>query len=60
MVVIISGILPEEKDDLKKYGQIIQKEKIARFVLRSKPKRLERRHWKNRIKRRRRRGGGRY
>ncbi len=59
MVIIISGILPEERDDLRKYGQIIQKEKIARFVLLSKPKRLERRHWKNKIKRRRHRGGGR-
>jgi len=23
MVIIISGILPEERDDLRKYGQII-------------------------------------
>ncbi len=61
MVIIISGILPEEKDDLRKYGQVIpQRERTARFILRSKPKRLEPKHRKNRIKRRRRRGGGRY
>ncbi len=59
-MIVISGMSPEEKGDLKKYGQIIQKEKIARFVFRSKPKRLEPKHRKNKIKRRRRRGGGRY
>ena len=59
MVIIISGMLPEERDDLEKYGQIIQEKKTARFILRSKPKRLEPKHRKNKIKRRRRRGGGR-
>jgi hypothetical protein len=58
MVMIISGILPEERDDLEKYGQIIHEtERIARFVLRSKSKRLGQKHQKNKIKRRRRRGG---
>ncbi len=59
MVIIISGILPEERDDLRKYGQIIQEKRTARFVLLSKSKRLGRKHWKNKKERCRYRGGGR-
>ncbi|HOI97370.1 MAG TPA: hypothetical protein PLA19_02595, partial [Candidatus Pacearchaeota archaeon] len=59
MVIIISGMSPEERGDLEKYGQIIsEKERTARFIIRSKLERLGRKHRKNKNKRRRRRGGG--
>ncbi len=57
-MTIISGMSPEERSDLEKYGQdlLIPEEEI---FPRSKLKNLGRRHWKNKVKRRRRRGGGR-